>query len=75
MGITYLIYQTLQQKQFILTFKPSGSNYLFRLNALEQKMFRKCSNGRFRREKNHDLSKYGQTQKRYISSFKWRFYL
>ena len=34
MGISEPFYQTLQQKQFILTFKPSGTDYLFRLNAL-----------------------------------------
>ena len=40
MGIIYLFYQKLQQKQFILTFKPSGSDYLFTFNALEQRMFK-----------------------------------
>ena len=57
MGITYLLYQTLRQKQFILTSKPSGSDYLFWNNALEQGMFIYIMNVR------------------YISSFKWRFYL
>ena len=54
-----------QQKQFILPFKPSGSNYLFKLNALEQgtavliryyyknfyRMFIKCSKSPIQLEK------------------------
>ena len=66
MGITYLFYQTLHQKQFILPFKSSGSDYLFRLNALLEQgtvalirsfyknfygMFIKCLNDRLRRKK------------------------
>ena len=35
-----------------LTFKPSGSDCLFRLNALEQGMFIKCLNDQFKWTKN-----------------------